>query len=254
LENHQRKEHVSVDEYTIEHILPQNKDLSTEWTTMLGDDWQTVQNENLHTLGNLTLTGYNSELSDRPFSQKKTIDGGFNHSPIRLNDFLRTADTWNAEQIKKRADKLAAKANKIWFAPNLTAEQLEPYKIKEKPIGQYSVDQYEHLNGDMLVLYQALKKRIMNIDSSVNEEFKKLYIAYKSVTNFVDVVPQKSRLRLSLNMAYPDIIDPKGLCKDVSGLGRWGNGDVEIGLSNVNQLDDVMELVQQAFDKQIEAD
>jgi predicted transport protein len=106
----------------------------------------------------------------------------------------------------------------------------------------------------MLVLYQALKKRIMNIDSSVNEEFKKLCIAYKSVTNFVDVVPQKSRLRLSLNMAYPDIIDPKGLCKDVSGLGRWGNADVEIGLSTVNELDDVMELIQQAFDKQIEAD
>jgi len=254
LENHQRKEHVSVDEYTIEHILPQNQDLSTEWKTMLGDDWQTVQNEYLHTLGNLTLTGYNSELSDRAFSQKKTIDGGFNHSPIRLNDFLRKIDTWNAEQIKNRADELAAKANQIWFAPNLSAEQLEPYKIKEKPNGQYSIDQYEQLTGEMLVLYQALKKRIMNIDSSVNEEFKKLYIAYKSVTNFVDVVPQKSRLRLSLNMAYPDIIDPKGLCKDVSGLGRWGNGDVEIGLSNVNELDDVMELIQQAFDKQIEAD
>lgn len=86
LENYQRKEPVPVDEYTIEHILPQNKDLSSEWKSMLGSDWQSVQNEYLHTLGNLTLTGYNSELSDRPFSQKKTIEGGFNHSPIHLND------------------------------------------------------------------------------------------------------------------------------------------------------------------------
>jgi hypothetical protein len=100
LENHQRKEHVSVDEYTIEHVLPQNQDLSTEWKIMLGDDWQTVQNEYLHTLGNLTLTSYNSELSDRLFSQKKTIDGGFNHSPIRLNDFLRKIDTLMPNRLK----------------------------------------------------------------------------------------------------------------------------------------------------------
>lgn len=253
LENYQRKEHVSIDEYTIEHILPQNKDLSDEWKSMLGDDWQTVQTEYLHTLGNLTLTGYNSELSDRSFSQKKTIDGGFNDSPIRLNDFLRKTDVWNAEQIQKRAGELAQKGNLIWFSPSLTADQVDIYKSKEKINTQYSLDQYEFLNGEMLTLYQSLKKRIMNIDSSVNEEFKKLYIAYKSTTNFVDIVPQKSRLRLSLNMAYPDIIDQKGLCKDVSGLGRWGNGDVEVGLSSFNELDDVMDLIQQAFDKQVES-
>lgn len=254
LENHKRKEHVSIDEYTIEHILPQNKDVSNEWKAMLGDEWQTIQNEYLHTLGNLTLTGYNSELSDRSFSQKKTIEGGFNHSPIRLNDFLRTADVWNAEQIKSRAEQLALKANEIWFAPKLTDEQLEQYRPKEKATSQYSLDQYEYLTGDMLALYEALKIRIMNIDSSVTEEFKKLYIAYKSETNFVDIVPQKSKLRLSLNMEFPEVIDPKGLCKDVSGLGRWGNGDVEVGLSKLNELDDVMELIQQAFEKQVEMD
>ena len=93
----------------------------------------------------------------------------------------------------------------------------------------------------------------MNIDPSVKEELKKLYIAFKAYTNFVDVVPQKSRLRLSLNVAVADILDPKGLCKDVSNLGRWGNGDVEVGISNMNELDDIMELIQQAFDKQMEA-
>lgn len=71
-------------------------------------------------------------------------------------------------------------------------------------------------------------------------------------TNFVAIVPQKMRLRLSLNIDYPDIIDPKGLCKDVLGLGRWGNGDVEVGISTINELEDVMELIQQAFDKQLE--
>ena len=54
---------------------------------------------------------------------------------------------------------------------------------------------------------------------------------------------QKARLRLSLNMAYPDIVDPEVLCKDVSGLGRWANGDVEVGLSSHEQLNDVMDLI-----------
>ncbi len=251
LENSHRKEQVHVDDYTIEHVLPQNPELSNEWKTMLGADWKKVQEEYLHTLGNLTLTGYNSELSDRPFARKKSIEGGFDDSPIRLNEFLRKTDIWNAEQIQQRARKLARKASELWFAPDISPEQLQQYKPRPKMEREYTLESYDYLNGDMLDLYQALKKRILNIDSSVTEEFKKLYIAYKSTTNFVDIVPQKSRLRLSLNMAYPDVIDPKNLCKDVTGLGRWGNGDVEVGLSNLNELDDVMELIEQALEVQI---
>jgi predicted transport protein len=104
----------------------------------------------------------------------------------------------------------------------------------------------------MLELYQVLRKRVLNIDASVKEEFKKLYIAFKSTTNFVDIVPQKARLRLSLNIEFDQINDPKGWCKDVSGLGRWGNGDVEVGISALGELDYVMELIQQAFDAQLE--
>jgi uncharacterized protein with ParB-like and HNH nuclease domain/predicted transport protein len=252
LENYKRKEFVNVDDYTIEHIIPQNPELSGEWQRMLGDDWKEVQSKYLHSLGNLTLTGYNSELSDKPFTLKKTMMGGFNDSPIRLNDFLRTVDIWNAENIEARAKELAEKARQIWFAPNLSQDVLDKYTTEEKTTTVYTIDQYEYLKGDMIDLYHALRKRILNIDSSVKEEYKKLYIAFKSSTNFVDIVPQKVRLRLSLNIDYPDMIDPKGLCKDVSGLGRWGNGDVEVGISNMNELDDVMELIQQAFDKQLE--
>ncbi|HXH75583.1 MAG TPA: DUF5655 domain-containing protein [Bacteriovoracaceae bacterium] len=209
-----------------------------------------MQDRYLHTLGNLTLTGYNSELSDRPFSQKKTIEGGFNDSPIRLNEFLRSIDTWDKKQILSRAKDLAEKARQIWFAPNLSEAILQKYRPETKEATAYTLDTYDQLKGINLELYLALRKRILNIDSSVKEEYKKLYIAFKSSTNFVDIVPQKSRLRLSLNIDFPDIIDPLGLCRDVSGLGRWGNGDVEVGISNINELDNVMDLIQQAFDKQ----
>mgnify|MGYP001238401283 FL=1 len=206
----------------------------------------------MHTIGNLTLTGYNSELSDRPYSQKKTIEGGFNDSPIRLNDTLRKAESWREEEILSRAKELAFKASGIWTSPDLTEEQLEYYKPEDKSTAIYSLDVYDYLKGDMIELYEILKKRIMNIDSSVYEEYKKLYIAYKSSTNFVDIVPQKSRLRLSLNIPFSIIIDPKGYCKDITDLGRWGNGDVEVSFENINQLDDVMELIEQAFDKQMD--
>jgi len=250
LENHQRKEHVAIDEYTIEHILPQNPQLSAQWQTMLGNDWKTVQESYLHTLGNLTLTGYNSELSDRPFSEKKSIEGGFDQSPIKLNDFLRKTTLWNAEKIQLRAQELADKAEQVWFSPKLSEEKLDQYRPVKPTNQEYTIEQYEHLKGDMLELYKTLKQRILNIDSSVTEEYKKLYIAFKASTNFVDIVPQKSKLRLTLNMAYLDITDPKGLCKDVSGLGRWGNGEVEVRISNLNDIEAVMELIQQSFDIQ----
>lgn len=253
LENHNRKEIVNTDDYTIEHIMPQNPKLSVKWQNMLGENWQEIQKIYLHTLGNLTLTGYNSELSDNPFDIKKSMEGGFNNSPLRLNKFMQNVDIWNEEMINSRAKELATIATSIWEAPSLPQEVLCKYlHNEEKEICNYTIDNYEYLKDDILELYYLLRKRILNIDASVKEEYKKLYIAFKSHTNFVDIVPQKSRLRLSLNMEFSQIDDPKGMCIDVSNKGRWGNGDIEVGISNVNEIDDVMDLIQQAFDIQIE--
>jgi len=89
------------------------------------------------------------------------------------------------------------------------------------------------------------------LDPCVTEQFLKLYVAYKAETNFVDVVPQSKRLRLSLNLAFSEINDPKKLCKDVSGVGRWGNGDVEVALDNAEHLAYIIGLVRQSFEKQM---
>jgi predicted transport protein len=64
-------------------------------------------------------------------------------------------------------------------------------------------------------------------------------------------VPQAKRLRLSLNLAFGEISDPKSMCKDVSGVGRWGNGDVEVALDSVENLAYVIGLVRQSFEKQM---
>jgi len=253
LENFNRKELVNAENYTIEHILPQNPNTPMEWQQELGDNWEKVKEKYLHTIGNLSLTGYNSELSDRPFSDKKTIEGGFNTSPLFLNESVRVEPTWNEIAIKNRSGKLADRAIKVWRRPKLEESRLDLYKepknSKEQTV--YDITHYEHLQGEMLNIYHALEKRVLNLDASVRVEFKKRYIAFKVQTNFLDIVPQKKRLSLSLNIDYDSITDPKGLCKDVSGLGRWGNGDVQVGLQDYSEMEDIMELVIQAFEEKV---
>ncbi len=122
LENHNNKQPIHrIEDYTVEHVMPQNNDLSEEWQKELGENWQEIQEQYLHTIGNLTLTGYNSELSDRPFSEKKELSpGGFRDGGLRLNVSLLNACRWNEDAIKNRANELAEKALKIWIYPKLT--------------------------------------------------------------------------------------------------------------------------------------
>lgn len=254
LENFNRKEFVNVEEYTIEHIMPQNARLSAQWQEILGEHWKDIQAKYLHTIGNLTLTGYNPELSDHPFQYKRDVEGGFADSPLRLNRDIAKLDDWNEKEICNRAERLADLALKVWREPELSQEVVEFFDSlqHEDDEEQYSLEQFEHLTGDMKRLFDVLRTRTLNLDSSVRMEVKKLYIAFKTTTNFVDVVPQKRRLRLSLNMAFDEIDDPQQLCNDVSALGRWGNGDVEIGLSSIDELEYIMFLIRQSFAKHTE--
>jgi len=252
LENYGRKERVMVDEYTIEHIMPQNENLSPQWRAELGSDWERVQKIYLHTLGNLTLTGYNSEYSDRPFLEKRDMKGGFAESPLKLNKALGGLEHWNEEAIQRRGRALAQQAAMVWVMPELNDEVLSSYKPKKTLEATYTIDDHPHLIADpMKEVFREFRRQVLALDPCVTEEFLKLYVAYKAETNFVDVVPQAKRLRLALNMEYSEINDPKGLCKDVSSLGRWGNGDVEVGLSSVGEIPYVMGLVRQAFEKQM---
>lgn len=260
LENHGKKERVDVENYTIEHILPQNESLSKEWQAELGPEWQNLQQTWLHTLGNLTLTGYNSEYRDFPFAYKRdqVIDKvgnsiGFAHSPLKLNLGLGKVTTWNEDAIKARADRLALEAAKVWSAPQLQPDVFDAYRpAAAKASQQYSIDDHPFLAfGPMRELFDLLREAVVALDPCVSEEFLKLYVAYKAETNFVDVVPQAKRLRLAINMPFHEIDDPKGICLDVTNFGRWGNGDVEVGLATKEDLPYVMGLVRQSFDRQM---
>jgi uncharacterized protein with ParB-like and HNH nuclease domain len=197
MENHGRKERVPVDQYTIEHIMPQNENLSAGWQEALGPDWETIQLTWLHTLGNLTLTGYNSEYSDRPFPEKRDMVGGFSESPLKLNAGLGQLERWDEDAIKVRAGKLAAEATEVWKSPKLPAGVLDAYQAKVSTEGHTIQDHPNLLASPMQELFAAFRKEVLALDPCVTEEYLKLYVAYKAETNFVDVVPQAKRLRLS---------------------------------------------------------
>ena len=254
LENHDRKERVHINEYTIEHIMPQNDKLSQEWRDSLGEDWKQVHEKWLHTFGNLTLTGYNSEYSDRPFKDKRDMIDGFKFSPIKLNKGLGQTETWNESAIKERADRLAYQASMVWAAPSLNDEILDRYRTKVEKQDAYTIDDHKFLEvgNPARSLFDDFRKSVLALDPCVTEEFLKLYVAYKAETNFVDVVPQAKRLRLSLNLKFHELHDPRKFAKDVTNLGRWGNGDVEVGLSKQEELPYVMGLVRQAYEKQMD--
>ncbi|HOW77005.1 MAG TPA: DUF262 and DUF1524 domain-containing protein [Candidatus Competibacteraceae bacterium] len=168
LENHGHKECVAVDEYTIEHILPQNENLSSAWKTALGPDWQRIQQTWLHTLGNLTLTGYNSEYSDRSFTEKRDMEGGFKESPLRLNAELGQVEQWNETAIQKRAKRLAGIAMEVWKTPSLSAETLVKYDPKVTTAAGYAINDHPNLLvGSMRELFEAFRKEVMALDPCV---------------------------------------------------------------------------------------
>lgn len=252
LENHGRKEPFQIESLTIEHVMPQNENLSAAWKNELGPEWERIQGTYLHTLGNLTLTGYNPELSDRPFQEKRDMEGGFKDSPIRMNQDLGRLEHWDEEAIKARAAKLAAKAVQVWTAPALAPDVLDSYRPK-KAGAQYTLADHPNLgNPQVRELFDALSKEVLALDPCVVMEVLKLYIAFKAETNFVDVIPRAKDLVLTLNVAFGEIEDPQNRCEDVTDLGRWGNGDVRVALGRKEELPYVMGLVRQALEKQLD--
>ena len=91
----------------------------------------------------------------------------------------------------------------------------------------------------------------MSLDPCVTREFLKHYVAFKAETNFMDVVPQAKRLMVMLNMSFAELDDPKKMARDVTKIGRWGNGDVEVPFGSLEELPYVIGLIRQSLEKQL---
>ncbi|MGL2910029.1 GmrSD restriction endonuclease domain-containing protein [Helicobacter pylori] len=251
LENFDTKEPVDTQECTIEHIMPQT--LNLEWERDLGENFQAIHEKYLHTIGNLTLTGYNKEYSNNSFQEKRDMEKGFKDSPLKLNQGLRDLESFGEEQIKKRANDLADWALKIWTYPKLDAETLEKYKPKKEKKA-YDLSSYK-FSSDSRELFDILREKIKALDERVTEKFNQKYIAYKFFKiNFVDIVVQNKGLNLYLKMnlnELQDEIKEKLKIRDVSNIGCPCFGDMEVKLETKENIPYCLGLIKQALEKQM---
>ncbi len=249
LEKFNTEEPVNTQECTIEHIMPQT--LTEEWKRDLGENFQAIHDKYLHTIGNLTLTGYNSEYSNNSFQEKRDMEKGFKDSPLRLNQSLKdkNLESFGEKEIEKRANDLADWALKIWTYPKLDAETLEKYKPKKEKKA-YDLSSYK-FSSNSRELFDILRKEIKALDERITEKFNQDYISYMFDKNFVDIVPLKNGLKLYLNMPFNELQDEKNLARDMTNKGHLGNGDIEIKLETKENIPYCLGLIKQALEKQM---
>ncbi|MFP6227232.1 DUF262 domain-containing protein [Helicobacter pylori] len=247
LENFNTEEPVNTKECTIEHIMPQT--LTKEWERDLGENFQAIHEKYLHTIGNLTLTGYNEKYSNNSFQEKRDMEKGFKQSPLRLNQSLKDLEVFGEKEIEKRANDLADWALKIWTYPKLDAETLEKYKPKkEKKV--YDLSSYK-FGSHSRELFDILSKEIKALDERITEKFNQEYISCMFDKNFVDIVVQNKDLKLYLNMPFNELQDEKNLARDMTNKGHLGNGDIEIKLETKENIPYCLGLIKQALEKQM---
>lgn len=200
------KEKADTTDYTIEHVMPQNPELPAEWRAMLGPDWKRVQDTWLHRLGNLTLTGYNSEYQDRPFTEKKSMRGGFNESPLRLNKFIREQSAWTERELAARSVALASHALAIW--PALTVDEaavrraeLADRKARAANYGPESLE----VDPVARVMLDFIRERVQAFGSDVVELWAPKAVTYRVFDFFVQILPRRGRLIVMLNLEMEDV-------------------------------------------------
>ena len=179
----QGKEQLITDNLTIEHIMPQNKSLSTAWQKMLGQDsWKEVQEKYLHTLGNLTLTAYNSELGDKPFDVKQQELNEVKTKVVILYSDVKNCAEWNAETIEKRANRLTDMILKLYpiEKPKIMISFADPrykeYTCENPDDATHKVPNYYVLQGERVnvtnfaEMLRSIIVRLYEQDSSAIEE------------------------------------------------------------------------------------
>jgi predicted transport protein len=251
LENAGSKEPTDTSSYSIEHILPQNEKLAPEWRAMLGDEWPDIQRQWLHRLGNLTLTGYNSKYSDRPFAEKKTIAGGFEESSVRLNKFVREQERWTPAEMKARGEALARRALALWPPLEVDAALVQAAELADMRQRAQRRDVVKVQMTDMArELFDALRAKILEIDSDIIELAEPRSVSYHGPEFFLEVLPRKNRINLLLALDFNEAEDPHGIAKDTSQrkffVHAQYEGGVNIPIWSHDDIDKALPIVRQA--------
>ncbi|MCY4430078.1 MAG: DUF262 domain-containing protein [Rhodospirillales bacterium] len=214
LEKHGSKEPISTSLLTIEHILPRT--LSKSWRLMLGNEAEHVHATWLHRLGNLTLTGYNSEYSNRPFVEKRDASGGFRQSALRLNSLVRDQECWTDHQIRERGEALAARALDIWPRPAVSPEvkrRIRELDLREE--ARHRNLESVPMESGVRELFEGLRS-VLPSEKSMIEMPEKRSIAYFCPDFLLEVIPRKDYLTLLFGVEFGDVRHLGGFLQDLS--------------------------------------
>ena len=212
---------------TIEHIMPQT--LTEEWKNELGSNYQVIYDQNIHTLKNLTLTGYNSKYSNSIFSEKKTIEKGFKDSGLNLNKSLLEYEHWTETEMQDRLNKLLLQANILWSYPKTN------FVPPKKEIDSVTLEDDESLRGRTLISYSY---------GNVKEHETNIWVEmFKDVIKQIyDEDPSQIRI-LASDKNYENII-----ISSTEKQGDWFKIDTDIYLYTHNSTNAKMRILNKVFD------
>jgi hypothetical protein len=214
------KEKVQTENLTIEHVLPQKETLAPEWQAMLGEDWKNVRAECVHKLGNLTLTGFNSELEARPFDIKKNHpEWGYKNSPVWLSRSIAVKDKWGPAEIDERAKLLAERALLVWgsLVPDQTMmKKLELEDEMERSAAYKLADLkwFKEAEG----WFYALRSTVLASADDVTELPRAKSVVYRAPDWFVEVIPRARGFTVRLAADAGDLSD---ITPDVQDAAAW---------------------------------
>ncbi|MDF2614902.1 MAG: hypothetical protein K0S71_2688 [Clostridia bacterium] len=117
-----------------------------------------------------------------------------------------------------------------------------------KEIKVYTEDEHlDNIPEDIVELYEKFKMAILNISDGIVLKPVKRYISFSTKRNIVDVCIQKKAIKLWINLKFGELDDPKGITRNVSSTGHWGNGDYEVQISNDEDLEYIISLIKQSY-------
>ena len=252
--NGPHREMAEPDRLTIEHIMPQN--LDDGWKAGLGERHAEIHERYLHTIGNLTLTAYNSEFGNMPFPEKRKKYGD---SMIAMTRALAEHGRWSEVEIKERARKLAERAVRIWQYPEGYGR---PGDDEDEGQTHDLMLEEDYLDGrDTAELWKVLKEGIQAACPGAVFRMNKHYASFRLPDyrgSVGSVVCSMESLRSSIHVTYNTKIDdgrvlPSNFVRDVSGVGHYGPGDLRTTIASMDDVDRVVSLVRAVWDAKAES-
>ena len=200
--------HLENNEYSIEHIMPQT--LTPSWIEALGPNYAEIHETWKHRLANLTLTGYNSSLSNSSFLEKRdALKGGYANSGLRMTQKIAQKNTWGLSELEERSKDMVEYAKKIWAYPKTDFKPAErefefctlddeDYDLTGRDIIKYSYQNVEQPVTSWADMLEHVVKFLHAKDKSV---LSTLAYSQSSATDLVNYVSKdESKLRSAIKI------------------------------------------------------